>query len=249
MILAAGRGERARPLTDRVPKPLFPVAGRPLIAYALGVLRAAGIDDVVVNVQHLADLVEEQLRGCARLGVRVAISREESRLESGGGIALARELIGNETFIVINSDTICDVDLKGAIEAHRASGAASTMVLRRNPDPSRIPAAEYDPATACVVDVRGALGARSEASEAMMFTGVHVMEPTVFGYVRPVREDIVNAFYIPALRDGHTIHGHLFDGYWADLGTQESYRRVRDEFSSGVQLIHPPLALAPIADP
>jgi NDP-sugar pyrophosphorylase family protein len=249
MILAAGRGERARPLTDTIPKPLFPVAGRPLIAYALGLLKAAGIVEVVVNVQHLADMIVDQLEGCSRLGMDIAISREEVRLETGGGIANARSLLGDEPFVVVNSDVICDVDLVSVIDSHRLGGAVSTMVLRQNPDPILTPVVEYEPSSGRVLDLRGQLAAKSGTSRAMMFTGIYVLDPTVFDYVEPTPMSIVDAFYLPALREGRHVHGYSFDGYWADLGSVASYEEVARTLDPSSFDHFAPLPLAPVSMP
>jgi len=104
MILAAGRGERMRPLTDRVPKPLIEAAGRPLIVHLIERLARAGFTDLVVNVSHLAGMVERGLGDGSRYGVHIAYSREDQALETGGGIAYALPLLENEPFVAINSD-------------------------------------------------------------------------------------------------------------------------------------------------
>ena len=245
MILAAGRGERARPLSDTIPKPLFPVAGRPLVAYPLGMLKGAGITDIVVNVHHLADQIEEQLRQCDGLGLRISLSREQQRLETGGGIAHARSLLGDDTFVAVNGDVICDIDLAAVIEEHSLTGAICTMVLRENPDPEHIPVVEWHPMSQHVLDIRRELGVTSRTSRPMMFTGIHVLDPTVFEYVLPMPESIIDAFYLPALRENRHVHGYAFDGYWAELGTEANYRAVCQEIA-GRKLEHvEPLSMSP----
>jgi NDP-sugar pyrophosphorylase family protein len=229
MILAAGRGERARPLSDRIPKPLFPVGGHPLIAYPLGLLKAAGVTEVIVNVHYLAEQIEEALRGCDAMGFSVQICREAYLLETGGGIANARKLIGDSPFFVLNADVICDVDLSEVVDEHIRSGCISTMVLRRNLDPAHIPVVEWDPRTRQVIDIRGDIGRRRPGSRAMMFAGIQIMEPTVFEYILPKRESIIDGFYLPALREHRHVHGYIHEGYWAELGTPESYHRTREE--------------------
>src|SRR5690349_4114152 len=136
MILAAGRGERLRPLTDRVPKPLITAAGRPLIAHLIERLARSGFTDLVVNVSHLADLVEQGLGDGSRYGVRIAYSREEQALETGGGIAYALPLLGRGPFVVVNSDIYCDFDfarLASAATTLDAAGARAHLVLVDNP--------------------------------------------------------------------------------------------------------------------
>jgi len=227
MILAAGRGERARPLTDRIPKPLFPVAGRPLIAYSLGLLKAAGITEVIVNVHHLADQIEEALRPCEKMGLKIVISREQNLLETGGGIAYAQRYLGHRPFIVLNADIVCDIDLAEVVQDHIRSASAATMVVTDSPASEAASAVEWDQTTGRIIDIRGELRRHLPTSRPATFTGIHIVEPTVFEYILPKRESIIDGFYLPALRERRRIHGFLHKGYWADLGTVEHYERVR----------------------
>lgn len=230
MILAAGLGTRMGDLGERLPKALLPVAGHPLIAYPLGLLKSAGITDVVVNIHHHADAMVEHLAATERLGMSVTLSHEEVLLETGGGIASASRFLADDTFVVLNADTVCDVDLTDAIQEHAEYGPVATMVLRYNPDIDAFPPVAWDPRSKRVRDVRGALGTGARTDVATMFTGIHVMEPDVFGYLTQVRESVIDGFYLPALREGRHIHGRLCDGFWADVGTPERYGAVRETF-------------------
>jgi MurNAc alpha-1-phosphate uridylyltransferase len=108
MILAAGRGERMRPLTDTLPKPLIPVAGKPLIQWHIEKLAAAGITDIVINHAWLGALLEQTLKNGRQWGVDIRYSAETVALETAGGIAKALPLLGTEPFLVINGDIWCD---------------------------------------------------------------------------------------------------------------------------------------------
>lgn len=227
MILAAGLGTRMRPLTDRLPKPLLPVAGYPIIAYPLGLLKAAGITDVVVNIHHLGHLIEEQLAGSADTGMNITFSREKALLETGGGIARTADFMGDDTFVVLNADIICDIDLRKVIEDHHRYNAIATMVLRRNPDPATIPIVEWDQNSRHVVDIRSEVRAKRSSSFPMMFTGIHIFGPDVFDYLMPMHESVIDGFYLPAIRENRHIHGYVFDGYWVDIGTLDRYEHVR----------------------
>jgi NDP-sugar pyrophosphorylase family protein len=231
MILAAGVGHRMKPLTDRLPKPLLPVAGYPLIAYALGLLRSAGISEIVVNTFHLADILEETLSRCASdTGTQIVFSRETTLLETGGGLANARKLLGTEPFVVLNADVICDLDLRSVIDDHLKSDSLATMVLRVNPDPANIPIVEWDTVSRAVVDIRSDMSVTTSHSIHTMFTGIQVFNPDVFDYLTVKPESSISAFYLPALREGRRIQGRLHDGYWRDVGTPESYTEVNDSF-------------------
>src|SRR4051812_40766202 len=112
MILAAGRGERMRPLTDRLPKALLPVGGKPLIAWHLEKLSAAGFKQIVINHAHLGHLIEAELGSGARFGVDIAYSPETEALETAGGIANALRLLGDAPFAVVNADVFSDFDYR-----------------------------------------------------------------------------------------------------------------------------------------
>ena len=133
MILAAGRGERMRPLTDRTPKPLLPVGGHPLIVWHLERLAAAGMREVVINHAHLGDQIESLLGDGEAWGVSIRYSEEPAgALETAGGIANALPLLGDAPFLVINGDIFCDWDVAGAA-AKLAAGDLAHLVLVPNP--------------------------------------------------------------------------------------------------------------------
>ncbi|MGB8712043.1 MAG: nucleotidyltransferase family protein, partial [Onishia taeanensis] len=131
MILAAGLGKRMRPLTDSCPKPLLPVAGKPLIVHHLERLAAAGITDVVINVSYRAEQIIEALGNGAAHGVSITWSREDSPLETGGGIKKALPLLGEAPFLLINGDVWCTPDLT---RLPRLDGDLAHLWLVDNPD-------------------------------------------------------------------------------------------------------------------
>src|SRR5207248_7245577 len=110
MLLAAGRGERLRPLTDALPKALVEAGGKPLIAWHLERLAASGCREAVINVSHLAERIVERIGDGARYGLRIAYSREPPPLETAGGLAQAHALLGDEPFLLVNSDVYCEVE-------------------------------------------------------------------------------------------------------------------------------------------
>ena len=117
MILAAGRGERMRPLTDRIPKPLLMAGGKPLIVWHIENLVLAGIREIVINHAHLGGQIEEALGDGRRFGAEIRYSAEESALETAGGIAKALPLLGDSPFAVVNGDIYCDYDFSRLLKA------------------------------------------------------------------------------------------------------------------------------------
>ena len=233
MVMAAGLGERLRPLTESCPKPLLPVAGRPLIAYPLGPLRRAGIRDVVINTHYRAPDIRERLGDGASLGMRITYSHEPVILGTGGGIRNVEPFFEGNTFVVINSDVVADADIASVIRLHQERGAAATMVLRRDPDPGACAAVEVDGAGR-VREILGLVGWGGEPLEKLMFAGIQVLEPHVFRYMPAEGAFSMTGITYPAMiRAGETICGALHAGYWSDPGTPERYRRTCEDIEKG----------------
>jgi MurNAc alpha-1-phosphate uridylyltransferase len=213
MILAAGRGERMRPLTDRVPKPLLPVAGRPLIAHLVERLARAGLTDLVVNVSHLAGQIERELGDGARHGVRIAYSREVEALETGGGIAQALPLLGPGPFVAVNSDVYCDFDfsrLAAAAERLNAEAPGAHLVLVDNPP--HHPAGDF-----CLSD--GAVSADGSQPR-LTFSGIGVYPPALFAGIARGAKCQLAALLRPAMAQGR-VRGEHHRGLWMDVGTPQ----------------------------
>jgi MurNAc alpha-1-phosphate uridylyltransferase len=212
MILAAGRGERMRPLTDRVPKPLINVAGRPLIAHLIEHLARAGFTDLVVNVSHLAELVERGLGDGSRLGVRIAYSREEQALETGGGIAYALPLLGRGPFVVVNSDIYSDFDfgqLAAAAARLGADGPRAHLVLVDNP-------AHHPEGDFSLDNNRVSTGGLRR----LTFSGIGAYLPELFADVTRGSKCQLAALLRPEMARG-AVTGEHHRGLWMDVGTPQ----------------------------
>jgi len=236
MILAAGMGNRLRPLTDRMPKPLIDVGGHPLIAYPLALVRAAGITEVVINLHHLGAQVCEALGDGRRYGVSIRYSEENPILDTGGGIKRAEPLLGGGRFVVLNSDTICDIDLRAVLAWHAEHRAVATMVLRADREAAtRYGVIEIDRGAR----IRRFLGQPPDVCEPLtplMFAGIHVFEPEVFACMDEGRFGINALTYPKLLKAGRPLYGYRFDGYWRVLDTHAGLAEGRWELSSGERL-------------
>jgi N-acetyl-alpha-D-muramate 1-phosphate uridylyltransferase len=206
MLLAAGRGERMRPLTDSLPKPLVPVAGRPLIAWHLAALAAAGYREVVVNTSWLADTLHSALGDGASFGVRITWSDEGPvPLETGGGIFRAVPLLGPGPFLVVNADIWTDIDF-ACLELE--SDAHAHLVLVANPPHN----------------VRGDFGLDgdrvvSRDTDRFTYSGVGVFRPEFFHDCSAGRFPL-----LPLLNRAiaaRRLRGELHRGAWSDVGTAE----------------------------
>jgi len=220
MILAAGLGERMRPLTMLRAKPALPVLNRPLLQWTVERLAAQGITDLLVNVHHLPDTVTAALGDGRHLGVRIRYSREDRILGTGGGPRAVRDLLGSEPFLIVNGDVLFDFDLQALARRHRESGARATLALRRNPDPAR-----YGPV---VTDRRGRVLSiaglpRRARGTVSLFTGIHVVDPALLDRLPPGPSSIVPALYAPLVAEGAVILGRRVEGPWYDLGRPRLY--------------------------
>ncbi len=205
MILAAGRGERMRPLTDHTPKPLLEAGGRPLIAYHLEALARAGVRDVVINHAHLGGQIEAALGDGSAYGLRIRYSPEEIALETGGGIFQALPLLGTGPFVVVNGDIWTDIDLA---QLRLAEQDLAHLVLVANP--SHHPAGDFVLAGGRVVP---------EGSARLTFSGIGVYRATLFDGCTAGRFPLA-----PLLRTAIAagrVSGELHAGRWTDVGTPE----------------------------
>lgn len=213
MMLAAGRGERLRPLTERIPKPLVEVGGKALIVWHVERLAAAGLRDIVLNVSHLADAIVERLGDGARFGVALRYSRESEPLETAGGIAKALPMLGNAPFLLVNADVYCEVDF-AVLRALPLGARLAHLVLVPNP-PHR-PQGDFSLAD-------GLVGNGGEPR--YTYAGVAVMSPQLVAAVRPGEK----AALAPLLRQAaeqRRISGELYSGLWQDVGTVERLREL-----------------------
>ena len=212
ILLAAGRGERLRPLTDACPKPLLEVGGRPLIAYALERVRAAGIERVVVNTSWLASALHEALGDGADFGVEIEWSDEgEFALETGGGIRRALPLL-SDPFLVVNADVWCDADL-GALElGEGAAGQRDVATLLMVENPPQHPHGDF------VLD-GGRLRAARAAEPRLTYSGLGIYRHALFAGLEDGRFPLA-PLLVAAMR-ADRVGGVLHSGRWSDAGTAD----------------------------
>ena len=224
MILAAGYGRRLHPLTEHTPKPLLAVRGKPLIEHHIEHLYAAGIRDIVINSSWLAEKLENALGDGSRFGVRITWSREQTPLETGGGIKRALPLLAacgghtenrrteGRSFLIVSGDTWMDYPL-ARLCAHKLNNALAHLVMAPNPD--------HNPMGDFLLDAHGRLGLKGDGGGALTYTGLAVIDKSLFddsdgfGEVFPLREVLR-----PAIAAGR-VTGELYRGVWSDVGTME----------------------------
>ncbi|KAB2968376.1 nucleotidyltransferase family protein [Zoogloea sp.] len=213
MILAAGRGERMRPLTDHCPKPLLEAGGKPLIVWHIERLAAAGCRELVINHAHLGAMIEAALGDGSRFGVRIRYSPEGSALETAGGIARALPLLGGAPFIVVNGDVFCDADF-GALGRAAAGldgkGRLAHLLLVANP--------EHNPAGDFGLQADGQV--RDEGGQRLTFSGLGAYHPALFAGLPPDTPAKLAPLLRAAMARGQ-VSGSRLDGRWVDVGTPQ----------------------------
>lgn len=253
LVLSAGYGERLRPLTETTPKPLLEVGGRPLIHYPLLMLKHAGISEVAINVHHLAAEVERTLGDGGALGLRITYSPERELAGTGGPLAVLRDYFGNEPFVLLNCDTILDLDLAATIGFHRERGGMATFVLRAGGDPDAYSRIECDARGGIrrmrllhgrtrgnFIDYPRDLDATVAAAlTPYMYCGVMVCEPQVFALTPAAPPfSLMGDLFAPIAARGVPLFGCVHRGFFRTVDDLAGYESVRREFAAG----SPPLA-------
>lgn len=212
MILAAGRGERMRPLTDSLPKPLLTVNDKALIVYHIEKLSTAGFEEIIINIAHLGYKIPEALGDGSRWGITIRYSDEQvsGALESAGGIVNAMNLLGDEPFLVVNGDVFCDYDFNASFDLGQN---LAHLILVKNPKHN--PNGDFGLESACVLN---------EAEEKYTFSGIAYYNPKMFQGLKAQKSALA-----PLLRkqiELKNISGELFHGLWHDIGTPERLKDI-----------------------
>jgi mannose-1-phosphate guanylyltransferase len=227
MIVAAGLGTRLRPLTELLPKPALPVRGLPLIAYQLALLAHHGAREVVVNTHHLADRLEDAARRHCPPGVALTFSRERELLDTGGGIRrVAPFLRESDPCLLVGGDMLLDVDLGELVRAHRARGAALTMLLREDPRAAQFGTVGVDrDGVVCRIGSRLRFGDPDAEVRAGVYAWANAVSPRAFDSM-PDREVFghFDAWLAPHLSGGaRDVHGVFLRNTWEPVGTLAEY--------------------------
>ena len=217
MILSAGYGKRLRPLTDRIPKPLVPVGGKPLIVHHLEKLAKAGFREIVINLGHLGSKIPEALGDGSSMGLNIAYSDEGPEpLETGGGITKALPLLGQETFLVVNGDVWCDLDF-ATIPTQLPEKDDALLFLV--PQPAWREKGDFSLQNDRVLE---------SDSPNLLYAGIALYNPRILEGAKVEKFSIV-----PRLRQSiglNRVGGILHSGEWDDVGTPERLEAIQSAF-------------------
>lgn len=214
MILAAGRGERLRPLTDEIPKPLIKVAGRSIIEYHLVNLAKAGFKEIIINTAWLAEKIHQQLGDGSKYGVSITYSDEGEALETAGGIINALPLLGNEPFLVVNGDIWCDFDFSALPYLKRT--AQAHLVLVNNPEHNQN--GDFSLDNNLIIN---------SGKTMYTFSGIGIYSPEFFAEQQPSSTPLA-----PIIRkkcEENLVSGQIYTGLWTDVGTIERLQELEKQ--------------------
>lgn len=225
MILAAGFGERMRPLTESRAKPSLPLLNRPLITHTLEYLRRHGVTEAVINLHHKPDSIRGAVGDGSRLGIKVSYSEEPNILGTAGGLKKAEDPFrGGGTFLMINSDFVTDCDLGAALKKHRETGALVTMVLTSLRHNVAYGVVEVDDRNRVLRIAGRPTGNPGVQASHYHFIGLHIIEPEVLDAIPAGgRSEINRDIYPRMLEDGKAIRAFIHPGFWHEFGTPQLY--------------------------
>jgi len=259
LVLAAGLGERARPLTETTPKPMLEVGGRPLIHYPLAMLKRAGITQVAINVHHLAGEIQRGLRDGKALGIEITYSPEPTLAGTGGPLNALRGFFGDETFALANSDSILDLDLAAMIAFHRNRGAIATIGLFKPNDGREYEHIEVDDDGRIrrmrLIKTRSPLAYNDYPAELgdidassldwYMYPGIMVLEPAIFELIPKTPPwALFTGLFGPMVANRLPVFGYVHTGCFRTVDDLKAYENLRREFETSPphfqHLIFPP---------
>ncbi len=232
VVMAGGEGSRLRPLTSSRPKPLVPIANKPVMHHIVDLLGRHGITEVVATLHYLADEIENYFGDGSELGISMAYVVEDTPMGTAGAVKLAQPLLDGQRFAIVSGDALTDIDLGDLVAAHERSGAVATVALQRVANPLEF--------GVVVTDESGRITrflekpSWGEVFSDTINTGIYVLEPEVFEYMEAGRSyDFSNDIFPFMLRDGRALYGHVTDGYWSDIGNLQQYVKANYDALSG----------------
>jgi mannose-1-phosphate guanylyltransferase / phosphomannomutase len=231
VILAGGEGTRLRPLTSNTPKPMMPLANKPMMEHIVALLALHGFDEIVVTVAFLANQIRDYFGDGSDFGVSMRYATEDSPLGTAGSVRNASAEL-DDTFLVISGDVLTDIDLTSFVKAHRDANASASIALKHvdNPLEFGIVITRPDGSIERFLE-KPSWG---EVFSDTINTGIYVLEPDAFDFIPEGEVVDFSGDVFPALLDaGHTLHGHVIDDYWEDVGTLDAYIRAHTDVLDG----------------
>jgi mannose-1-phosphate guanylyltransferase/phosphomannomutase len=236
VVMAGGEGSRLRPLTSRRPKPLAPVANKPVMHHIIDLLRRHGITEVIATLHYMADEIETYFGDGSEFGVRMHYVIEDTPLGTAGAVKLAQPYFNDETLLVISGDALTDIDLTTMIRRHRETESTATITLQRVSNPLEF--------GVVVTDTNGRIErflekpSWGEVFSDTINTGIYALEPSIFDLMESGKiYDFSKDIFPQLLHQGQRLHGHVNNDYWTDIGSLEQFAQANlDALASKVRI-------------
>ncbi len=231
VIMAGGEGTRLRPLTSNQPKPMMPIANRPMMEHIIDLLKRHGFDDIVVTVAFQANAIRTYFGNGAEFGVQMVYATEESPLGTAGSVRNAKDEL-DEPFLVISGDVLTDIDLASIVKFHQERNALATIGLKsmENPLEFGIVITREDGSIERFLE-KPTWG---QVFSDTINTGIYVLDPSIFDYIEPgISVDFSSDVFPRMLADGRALFGYVAEGYWEDVGTLDAYIKAHQDVLDG----------------
>ena len=233
MIFAAGLGKRLGKITENIPKALVDINGKTALQIAVERCSLHGFDDIIINVHHFADMVEDEVARLSEMGHKISVSNErELLLDTGGGLFKAKWFFDDKPFLLYNTDIITDLELKSLLDCHNSKDGIATLAVRKRPGNRFF-----------LIDVSGRIrgwcnkatgeeiitGSKADYLSEIAFSGIHIVNPEIFNFMNEGVYSLTSLYL--KLAEDHKIFSFRHDeGFWADIGTKENLELVRKNY-------------------
>ncbi len=229
-VLCGGDGSRLRPYTYHTPKPMLPIAGKPILQYVLENLKKGGVDEVILTVGPMYEKIKEYFKSGEKIGMKIHYSIEEKKLNTAGSILPKKDLIDGD-FIVAMGDHITDINIKELIKRHKESGAIATLSLLKKQVPMQFGIAELDE-KGYIKELR-----EKPLLEYYINTAIYAFKPEIYNYIRE-GDDFSHHVFPRLLENGEKMAAYIFEGGWYDVGTVSAYKKLSELFDAAVLIKH-----------
>jgi len=230
--MAGGEGSRLRPLTSRRPKPLAPVANKPVMEHIVDLLRKHGVTDIVATLHYLADEIESFFGDGSAFGVSMQYVVEDTPLGTAGAVKLAEDILGDEPFLVISGDALTDLDLTALVADHARSKAAATIALQRVSNPLEFGVVIVDEESRITRFLEKP--SWGEIFSDTINTGIYVLDPIVLSYMEAGKSyDFSRDIFPRLLHEGKLVSGYVTSDYWTDIGNLQQYQQANYDVLNG----------------
>ncbi len=223
LILAGGKGERLKPITNEMPKPMVPLQGKPILQHAIDLMKKHGITDIYLSIGYKGDKIQEYFGDGSRLGVNITYIKEKEPLGTAGPLRLAKKYL-NETFVMCNADELKNIDLLDMFLYHKGQNAMATIALTTVPDPSAYGVAKLQGNW-----IQDFIEKPKNPPSNLINAGLYILEPEVIDMV-PKGFSMIEKDIFPKIAEQKHLLGYSFTGQWMDTGTMERYAKAQKEW-------------------